>query len=127
MIDRKRAWRAKLYNSQPLNQAALKQLRRLKEPDSAGIPHVLSLMRWWLEQHGATLGPERDGVAERLYRLMETEPEQVMRLLQDPEETGDQALDPEALKKAAPEDAGWLLVDALLSAMQATSDPLQSN
>ena len=128
MIDQSRSRRVSQANRDPLNQAALLQLRKVKRRGSPGVLHVLSLMRWWLDQNGPSLGEEQDGVEARLTALMEADPAQAMQFLQDPEQTGDQALNPRDLERERLADnAGWLLVDALMSAMLATDDPLQSS
>lgn len=128
MIDQSRSRRVSQANRDPLNQAALLHLRKVKRRGSPGVLHVLSLMRWWLDQNGPSLGEEQDGVEARLTALMEADPAQAMQFLQDPEETGDEMLDPMELKRERlTDDAGWLLVDALMSAMLATDDPLQSS
>lgn len=128
MIDQSRSRRVSQANRDPLNQAALLQLRKVKRRGSPGVLHVLSLMRWWLDQNGPSLGEEQDGVEARLTALMEADPAQAMQFLQDPEQTGDQALNPRDLERERLADnAGWLLVDALMSAMLASNDPLQSS
>lgn len=128
MIDQSHSRRVSRVNRDPLNQAALLHLRKVKRPGSPGVLHVLSLMRWWLDQNGPSLGEEQDGVEARLTALMEADPAQAMQFLQDPEETGDEMLDPMELKRERlTDDAGWLLVDALMSAMLASNDPLQSS
>ena len=128
MIDRKQIEAVNRANRDPLNQAALVQLRKAKQPPSAGRLHVLSLMRWWLNQNGPSLNAEQDGVEARLNRLLEDNPQTVMAWLQDPEQTGDQALDPSQIKTARePASAGWLLIDLLMNAMTARNDPLGSS
>lgn len=128
MTDLSHSRRVSRVNRDPLNQAALLQLRKVKRRGSPGVLHVLSLMRWWLEENGPSLGEDQDGVEARLTALMTDDPEKTMRLLQDPEETGDQMLSPRELERERLADnAAWLLVDALMSAMQASNDPLQSS
>ena len=128
MIDQRHIEHVSLVNRDPLNQAALLHLRKAKRRGSPGVLHVLSLMQWWVEENGQSLGAEQDGVEERIALLMEDDPARVMQFLQDPEQTGDQALSPRDLERERlADDAGWLLVDALMSAMLATDDPLQSS
>ena len=128
MIDQRHIEHVSQANRDPLNQAALLHLCKVKRRGSPGVLHVLSLMRWWIDQNGPSLGEEQDGVEARLTALMEADPAQAMQFLQDPEQTGGQALDPGDLERERlADDAGWLLVDALMSAMLASNDPLQSS
>ena len=128
MIDRKHIDQANRLNRDPLNQAALLHLRKAKQAPAAGVLHVLSLMRWWLEENGPSLGAERDSVEARVAQLAESDPQAALTWLQDPQNLGDQALDPRELKKAKdPASAGWLLIDLLIDAMTASNDPLGSS
>lgn len=121
----------KLANQEPLNQAAAKFL----PPDWKGSDmvelHVLSLMRWglengllgWLEETARIRkGPTPEQVESMINRLAQADPKVAMRFLVDPEETGDEALNAEELlAQETPEDAAMLLLESLYDSMAATA------
>lgn len=128
MIDPKRI---KLANQMPLNRTAKKFL----PPDWRGSDmvelHVLSLMRWglengllgWLEETARIRkGPTPEQVESMINRLAQTDPKVAMRFLVDPEGTGDEVLNAEELlAQETPEDAAMLLLESLYDSMAATA------
>lgn len=122
MIDRKQAEQARA-SSDPLDQAAGDWLQQTPWRGVTGMP-MLALMLWGIKETDLVV-PDVDAVEQRVVRMMEEPPERALALLLDPEETGDVMLTAAELQMAeTPEDAAWLLLDALHGAMVATNDPL---
>ena len=88
LINQRQIEHVSRINRDPLNQAALLQMRKVKHPPSVGVLHVLSLMQWWVEKYGPTLGEAQYGVEERIALLVVNDPAQLMQFLQDPGNTG---------------------------------------
>jgi hypothetical protein len=117
-----------LANQLPLNQAAAQFLPPSWRDNLAEL-HVLSLMRWglenglehWLEEMARIQkGPTPEQVEARINRLAQMEPKKAMQFLTDPENTGDVVLDAEELlNQETPEDAASLLLETLYANMVA--------
>ena len=118
----------KLANQMPLNRAARGFLP--KDWQRAEL-HVLSLMRWglenglehWMEETARIRrGPTQEQVESMINRLSERDPKKVMAYLVDPEETGGEVLDhEELLAQKTPEDAALFLLETLYDNMVATA------
>lgn len=110
-----------LANQLPLNRAAA-QFMSPEWMDKWAELHVLSLMRWGLENGleivpKAPHHPDRDEVEARINELAQMDPKNVMRFLTDPENTGDVVLNAEELlNQETPEDAAGLLLETLTTA-----------
>lgn len=110
-----------LANQLPLNRAAA-QFLPPEWMDKWAELHVLSLMRWGLENGleivpKAPHHPDQDEVEARINDLAQMEPKKVMQFLTDPENTGDVVLNAEELlNQKTPEDAAGLLLETLTTA-----------
>jgi len=120
-----------LANQLPLNRAAKKFLPKEWQGSDMVELHVLSLMRWglenglehWLEETTRLRkGPTPEQVEARINLLADMDPKKAMQFLTDPENTGDVMLDAEdLLKQENPLDAARILLETLYDAMVATA------
>ena len=120
----------KLANQLPLNRAAKEFLPKDWQGDHTEM-HVLSLMRWglenglehWLEETTRLRkGPTPEQVEARINRLAQMEPRKAMQFLTDPENTGEVMLYAEdLLKQEGPLNAASLLLETLYDNMVATA------
>lgn len=115
----------KLANQEPLNQAAAKFLPPDWQGDDMTEIHVLSLMRWGLE-NGVEINPispdlpNQNQVESMINRLAQGNPKEAMRFLTEPE--GEAVLDAEELlEQDGPLDAAMLLLETLHNSMSVTA------